>query len=425
MFKSHNQKGEEVMLERYFESPHRLKAMRRGPLAGYIDGLAAKLSSQGYSYFYARRILCTVGDFSHFAQSKGITSTEKLSQALADRFMEEELKPVGEYRMAANAVWHALVYLAEQGVIPPLESNTPPPKPVDIILARYDHYLINVRGLSLGTRVDYLRIVRHFLEHRQNDCLESISGTELLEYLTSRFERCSYHKSRLRIRSGIRIFLRFLYWEGTLSIDLDRVVPKVRTWKLATVPRHIPWQDVRKLIDSINTFNPAGLRNRAVLLLLALLGLRSGEVQKLKLEDIHWQKAEIYLPRTKAERERILPLPKEAADALEEYILYGRPRINSPYVFLRHLAPVGPFKASNSIGDIVRRGLRNAGIKAPLTGAYLLRHSLATHLVNSQVPIKEVADILGHASIDTTAIYTKVDKTNLASVALPFPGGVL
>jgi site-specific recombinase XerD len=424
MFQPQNQKGGgKAMLERYYELPHKLKAMRRGPLAGHIDALAAKLSAQGYSRSMARVILCKAAAFSRFAQSKGITSAGELNLSLLDRFVEEELKPVGKYQGAANATRHVLVYLVEQGIIPPLESNSPPPSPVDIILARYDRYLVNVRGVSPGTSAAYLKVVRHFLECRQNDCLESISGAEIFEYLTSRFERCLYHKARRHICTSIRMFLRFLYWEGTLSIDLDRVIPRIYARKLATVPRHIPWQDVRKLIDSINTLIPQGLRDKAALLLLAMLGLRSGEVRNLKLKDIRWQKAEIYLPCTKTGRERVLPLPKEVGEALEEYILYGRPRIDSPYVFLSHRAPVGHFKTNGSIGEMVRRALKNAGIEAPFCGAHLLRHSLATHLVNSGVPIKEIADILGHAGIDSTAIYTKVDKTNLASVALPFPGG--
>ena len=192
----------------------------------------------------------------------------------------------------------------------------------------------------------------------------------------------------------------------------------------ASLPRGLPWEQVRLLINGVDTSHPDGIRDKAILLLLATLGLRSGEVRSLEFAQVNWRAGEIRLPRTKSRRERVLPLLHEVGVALADYVLHGRPVVPIPQVFLRHGPQPGPLSGPNTIVYIVRRHLHRAGIQHPGGGAHMLRHSLATRLVNEGVPIKSVADVLGHASIDTTAIYTKVDITTLAAVALPFSGGV-
>jgi len=153
--------------------------------------------------------------------------------------------------------------------------------------------------------------------------------------------------------------------------------------------------------------------------LIATLGLRSQEVCKLCLCDIRWRASEIRLTKTKGRREHVLPLPQEVGEVISEYLIHGRPKTNLPNVFLKHKAPQGPI---SSAGQIVRKHLLRAKITAPSYGAHLLRHSLATRMVNQGAAIKQIADVLGHQSINTTAIYTKVDTNHLAEVALPFPG---
>jgi site-specific recombinase XerD len=201
------------------------------------------------------------------------------------------------------------------------------------------------------------------------------------------------------------------------------MVPRVPGWRLNTLPRCLTWEQTRALINSVDTRYPKGLRDKAVLLLLADLGLRNEEVRSLRIQDVAWRAGEIRLPEAKTRRERVLPLTQDAGAALADYLLRGRPPLDVPQIFLRHRSPKGPLDTSHGVSNIVRRYLEVAGIDAPAHGAYLLRHTLATRMVNQQVPIKEIADVLGHASIDTTAIYSKVNVVSLATVALPFPGG--
>jgi site-specific recombinase XerD len=190
------------------------------------------------------------------------------------------------------------------------------------------------------------------------------------------------------------------------------------------VPPRLAWEDVRRVIDAIDVTAPSGIRDRALLLLLATTGLRNKELRSLELQDIRWRAAEVLVRRTKARRDRIVPLLQEAGAALAEYVLHARPRINSQRVFLSYVPPVGPFRSSGAISRIVRSRLERSGIEVSrIAGAHLVRHSLATQLVRQRRPINEVADLLGHRSIDTTAIYVKVALPQLADVALPFPGG--
>ncbi len=169
---------------------------------------------------------------------------------------------------------------------------------------------------------------------------------------------------------------------------------------------------------------PFDLRDRAIMLLLATTGIRNGELRALRLQDIDWRAGEIFIRRAKGKRDRVAPLLEETGAALADYILRARPKVHSPYVFLSLAPPVGPFKFATSISRMVRKRLQCGGVKLGRgAGAHLLRHSLATHLVERRRPINEVADLLGHRSINTTALYVKVAASQLAEVALPFPGG--
>jgi site-specific recombinase XerD len=281
--------------------------------------------------------------------------------------------------------------------------------------------------LAPSTRSHSTALARAFIdwlvERHGDQALARLAGTDVLEFVADRVSRYPSRSSRAHVSSGMRGFLRYLCASGTIADDLARTVPRVSTPRLATLPQGLPWEQVRSLIDGVDTSHPDGLRDKAILLLLATLGLRSGEVRALELSHLKWRAGELRLPRTKSRRERVLPLLQEVGVALADYILHGRPAVAVPQVFLRHGPRPGPISTSNTIVWIVRRQLQRARLQQPRGGAHMLRHSLATRMVNAGVPIKSVADVLGHVSIDTTAIYTKVDTTALANVALPFPGG--
>jgi integrase/recombinase XerD len=427
----HSADGWREMLEFYFTDGRCLDRLRSGPLARCIDELAGDLQRHGYARHTARLTLGIAAKFSQFAVGRGLTSAARIDDELVECFLKKELPPQGRFRHASTAMHLVLTLLRRRGRIPPAR-KPPPPDASARLLAKYDRYLRDTRGLVASTRDHYLRSSRRLLvwrlRHSSSRSLRSLSGADVVAFIKDSIRQHPVvndgNESTFgqQLCSATRIFLRYLRGEGIIDSDLARVVPKIPKWRLASIPRHLPWDDVRKLVDSVDTSRPVGLRDRAILLLIARLGLRASEVRTLELRNINWRSGEIRLARTKNRRERIVPLPQEVGAALAAYVLRARPQVNLPFVFLRKCAPRAPLTAPNAIGGIVARQLRRAKILAPSRpGSHLLRHSLATRMINAGTPIKDIADLLGHASIDTTAIYAKVDVPRLAAVALPFP----
>jgi integrase/recombinase XerD len=412
------------MLEDFYQSSKLLLRLRQAPLASVADGLADKFRRLGYSKRYSQRILWIVGKFNDFARSLGIKSATDLNESLLQLFMKN---PIYCTFAVSVAMHHLKKQLCDQGIVQMIP-HRPSCDPFETILSSYDAHLGNVRGLAPSSRTQSLCYARRFLTWLQtrhgSTPLLHLNGVDVLEYITQMADLYPSGSWRNCLCSGTRVFLRYLRWKGLIHADLDRAVPKIRQWRLRQIPRHLSWEKVLQLIESVDTSKPIGLRDKAVLLLIATLGLRNQEVRTLQLNDISWRNAEIRLRKTKTRREKVLPLPGEVGAAIARYLIHGRPHVGMREVFLRHFTPVGPITSTHGIGDIIKKHLRKAGIQASNHGAHLLRHSLATRMVNQAVPIKQIADMLGHTSIDTTAIYTKVETTGLAAVALPFPGGV-
>jgi integrase/recombinase XerD len=416
------------MLEYYFDRPVRLRRLRRGPLAPYLDGMAAELRQLGYQRLTGAQILGIAGEFSRFLQTCGVCDITGINEELGRKFIDEELKLIGDFRWAPNAIRHLLRYLRQIGVVAKLE-QTRVDDPCADIIDRYIHYLRDIRGLVPQTCEGYVRHAQRFLafhmERHEGLVLQAVDGPEVLDFITTWADHASSPSWARGLATNTRSFVRFLRWENITSSDLARVVPSMPKWRLNTVPNHLPWKQIREIIDGVNTASPDGMRDKAILLLLATLGLRNYDVRTLEFSHIDWRESVIRLPKTKSLRARVMPLSQESGEALADYITSGRPNHPTPLVFIRHKAPVGPFVTSVSITAIVQRHVSRLDIPtyAGHRGSHLLRHSLAAKMVNSGSPIKEIADMLGHVSIDTTAIYAKVDTVHLQEVAMPFPGG--
>jgi site-specific recombinase XerD len=411
------------MLDVYFSSAVRQRQLHRGPLADHLDGLAAELQQARYARHTIRRLLSVVGQFSGYLRLRKIAIGD-IDEVVVDEFLSDALVGEGFFVDGSNALRRLLGYLRSREVIAPPMPTTP--HPFATTLEAFDRYLQDVLGLAPSTRWARVALARGLIDWLRErygaEALVRLTGADVLEFITQRVQRYPSRSSRAHVCSHTRGFLKYLHACGAIAFDLVRAIPRVSTPRLANLPRGLPWEQVRALIDGIETSHPDGMRDKAILLLLATLGLRSGEVRTLELAHVKWRAGEIRLPRTKTRRERILPLLHEVGVALADYVLHGRPTLAVPQLLLRH----GPQPAAlreNTIIWIVRRHLQRLGIQQPRSGAHALRHSLATRMVNAGVPIKSVADVLGHVSIDTTAIYTKVDMTTLATVALPFPGG--
>jgi site-specific recombinase XerD len=217
------------------------------------------------------------------------------------------------------------------------------------------------------------------------------------------------------------MFVRFLITEGHCAVGLDAAIPRVAHWRLAVLPRYLPPDDVERVIASCDPASPVGRRDRAILLLLARLGLRAGDVAHLRLRDIDWREAWIQV-RGKSRYEARLPLTQEVGQAVVDYLQNGRPRTSLELVFIRSRAPLRALDSHSAVTAIVARAIKRAGITRPSRGAaHLLRHSVATSMLREGASLQEIGALLRHRSIETTQIYAKVDVTALQSIAQPWP----
>jgi site-specific recombinase XerD len=412
------------MLNYYFKYPGVLRRMRLGPLQAEIDRVADDLERVGYAYLSAKRYLSLIASFSRYALQSGCVRVQTIDRPLVERFLHRRSLSRSTATTARSALGHVLRHLGRHAHAVRLSASE---RRDEVLLVRFDTYLRDVRGLEAKSREELLRAARHtigwYRQAKPHQSLAHFSAQDVLAYAFYAAHRCTSHRTRSARMSHLRNFLRYLRWSAICRENFSRYVPRVPIWPMAGIPDYLPWDDVRRVIDSIDVSDPVGKRDRALLMLVATTGMRNGELRHLELGDIRWREGEIHLRRTKNRRDRVVPLLAEAGSALSDYILHGRPQTPERRIFLCHRPPVRPFRISGTVSSVVRRRLARLGIRPVRAGTHLLRHSLATQMVRQERSVKEVADLLGHQHIDTTAIYVKVALPQLAMVALPFPGG--
>jgi len=219
--------------------------------------------------------------------------------------------------------------------------------------------------------------------------------------------------------TALRSFLRFLLQTGKINADLGASVPSVANWPLSTIPKYLTVDQVERVIRGSVQRTSIGRRNHAILLLLARLGLRAGEVTALELGDLDWRSGELVVRGKRTSRDRF-PLTEEVGAAVAAYVRHDRPRCSSRSLFIRAVAPWRGL-SSPMIGTIVKEALKRAGVQAPSWGSHVLRHSLATTLLSGGATLAQVGDVLRHRSVQTTEIYAKVDLQALRLIARPWP----
>jgi site-specific recombinase XerD len=311
-------------------------------------------------------------------------------------------------------------HLRERQVLAP--EQQPSATPLEELLGRYCHYLAEDRGLAPLTVLRYLRMARRFLIRRAGQTgdatgTDGLDGTEINGYL---LECCSrlVVESAKREAADLRSLLRFLYLQGITVTDLGLAMPPVAGWRDTLLPATMTVAEVAALLEGCDRSRPGGLRDFAVLSLLGRLGMRSGEVASLRLGDIDWRAGEL-LVRGKARRDDRLPLTVEAGEAIVAYLRHGRPASQCPQVILTCYAPFRGIHPS-SITRVVYRACRRAGLAA--VGGHRLRHALATEMLRQGGDLVEISQVLRHRDLATTAVYAKLDRASLRTVARPWPG---
>jgi integrase/recombinase XerD len=291
------------------------------------------------------------------------------------------------------------------------------------VLDSFQEHLLSTQGLALRTCAARVFYVREFIERQGKRRRVAVRWRELTpEVLLKHVLERSHHDSPQRLQAvagALRSFARFLQVTGRNGLDLTSALPRIATVGRQCLPDYLSTEQLKHLLDSMDTGTASGLRNKAVVLCLARLGLRAGEVAQLALEDIQWRTGVVRLRSGKGRRERELPLPQDVGRAIAVYLRHRPNPINSRHVFcgVRHAGAL----SSAAISQVAKRALHRASIKTPRPGAHLLRRTLASHLVQKGVTLKAVADLLGHRCLETTRLYAHVNFPMLSPVARPWP----
>ncbi len=287
-------------------------------------------------------------------------------------------------------------------------------------MASFRDWMVRERGLAAGTIIRYERTAGRFLAEKALRVgvldVAGLTGADVNAFLLRECARVSAGSAKGRV-AELRALLRFLYLEGLIPLPLGGAVPPVGGWRLATIPRLVSAEEVQRVIDSCDAGTVVGTRDRAIMLLVARLGLRSVEVAGLELGDLDWRHGE-FTVRGKGRRQDRLPLPTDVGEALSVY-LAGRGRVaGSRRVFFTCRAPRGPI-LPGLVNEVLERGCKRAGIAR--FGPHRMRHALAGELLRQGVGLVSISQVLRHQDLATTAVYAKVDLAALRQVAQPWP----
>jgi site-specific recombinase XerD len=403
------------MLEKFLHASKRIQ----GPLLFHIRTFATSLAEDGYLEAAAKSKLWCLADLGRWMERKGLT-VANLNEPRVEAFVRR-YQQVG--RGDPKTLEQFRDHLRKRGVIPDRKPACDR-SPLAEILGRYEKHLRSERGLVVTTILNYQSFVRKFLVERFREGpfhFAEVKPSDISSFVLRHGPSMSPRGAQL-MTTAFRSFFRFLFQHGELKADLAASVPTVADWRLSTVPKYMTPEEVGRMLQACNRHTATGRRDYAILLLLARLGLRAGEVVALELDDVDWRAGEI-LVRGKGLCHERMPLPVEVGEAVTSYLLRDRPACQTRRVFVRMRAPRGGFNGHSGVTSIVGRALHRAQLHPAVKGAHLLRHSLATSLLRSGATMGEIGEVLRHRRPATTEIYAKVDFEGLRSVALPWPMG--
>lgn len=415
------------MVEKYVTQPSARARLQQSVFGPYLPLLVQSLEQAEYAAETIRLHLRAAVRFSKWLQRRKITLSD-VNEATVECYVQHEQRKTpsssGPRPYKAIGLRRLLRVLRQHSALSaPIDTGAR--SSVEEWLRTFADYLEHVTGCASTTRINYLRNARRLFQELFAD--GEVEWEKLTVLVLTQFVR--HEAAKLQPSAcgqpvtATRALIRYLAFRGVVSEGLLGAVPAVLTKRHATIPRAIPAADVERVIASCVEGASYGLREKAIVLLLARLGLRAGEVIRLRLDDIDWGRGCIRVPAGKTHRERSLPLSQEVGDVLAAYLQHARPTSVHRELFLRWRPPFSPLQSSTSISTLTRKLLRRADIRVHRAGAHTLRHSLATGLVCNGVSFKVVADVLGHHALATTEIYAKLDLGSLSQVALPWPGG--
>ena len=407
------------MLETYFSASKMLGHLRSGPSGPYLDGFAAALERQGYSPATAVRYLRAAAHLGYVMAERGAGSDDIDLAVFSEHLRTCRCPRASGGRRNHHTVFGARLFrqhLVEIGVCRTAAVATQPAEPQ--LVAGFKVWLRKHRGASDPTIELYARDADRLMRALGADPT-GWGPAGVRNYFMDRASKCRSGTVE-KLTTSLRAFLRYLAVEGRCQTGLDNVVPTYANWRLADMPRYLTAEQVNRLIAACDGEALSRRRDRAIVLLLARLGLRAGDVAQLRLVDIEWETGSLRVCG-KSRYEVRLPLPQDVGDAIAAY-LECRPLIGpGDHVFLRTIAPCRPFRNGDAISSVVKRLMQRAGIVTPVKGAHVLRHTAATEMLRHGVPLEKIGLVLRHRGIDTTAYYAKADVALLKQIAQPWP----
>jgi len=399
---------------------------RKVVLGAHVNTFMSVVSDLGYSPSTIQTQFELLKSLMRWVEENHVVASN-IDEGITDRFLIESGRK-GAVRRGDNRTLHRFLdHLRIVGAIPHPKPKFNDP-PLTHLKSRYEDYLLKERGLSTVTGSRYWPYIQRFLFERFGDNpmrLNELCPQDIDRFLLSHAHERTPKAAQLMV-SAMRSFLRFLFRYGKTKRDLSTAVPTVAVWRLSEVPKYIKPEEVESILESCDRTTSVGRRNYAILLLIARLGLRAGEIVSLELGDINWRASELTI-RGKGQFCDRLPLPQSVGEALAIYLKNDRPTCSTRRVFVRMRAPHRGFKDSSTVSTIVRRTVQKSGLNTPSKGAHLLRHSLATGMLRQGASMVEIGELLRHRSPNSTEIYAKVDIEGLRSIVRIWPekGGAM
>ncbi len=418
------------MFDQLFERPHALARQLSAPLVEerrqYLSLCHAQEFSRSSLRLTAQLLVATAEYLKLDDRPSAIITLQEVEEAGSRWSQRVSLLPIENPRLSRQRFVHSATgWLAFLGR---LEIPSTPGKPYDPLVADFAEFLRNERGLSTATIELRSFTVRAFLDRLGvgERSLDTISVADVDSALAQQVNE--EHYARVTVQtcaSSLRSFFRYAEMRQWCRTGISAAIMAPRVFQHESLPSAPTWDDVRKAIDAVAGDQPAVIRDRAILMLVAVYGVRAGEVARLKLDDFDWQRELIVFTRSKLLGSHPFPLCQDVGGAIIRYVKEVRPK-SSPCreLFLTMRAPFRPL-SSGSLWPVVARRLRPLGLSIKHHGPHALRHACATRLINEGLTLKGVGDHLGHHSPETTRIYAKVDLARLREVASFDLGGLL
>jgi len=394
----------------------------------HISALKRFLTERGYASHTVYAYLDCVAHFSQWAE-RSDPELARIDEAIVAQFIEDHLPHCkcgwptrSDRRSASPALGHLLLVLRTLGMT---AAKAVSKTPVEEELCRFDKHMEHVRGLAPKTRQMALSVVRELLRERFRDrpvVFSAITPDQVRRFFSRVSERYRTPASTGALVAALRGYFRFRALTGDPVHALVGVLSYPANWQQASLPKALGDAEIDRLLKSLDSASPSMRRSAAIVRCAVDLGLRSGEIAALRLDDIDWRAGTITLRNTKGRREHVLPLPEPTGRAIAAYLKYERPKTAHRGVFVRRMAPQDDLIGPDLVRKTIRQAYKRAGL--PYTRSHLLRHTMASRLLAGGSSLKEVADVLRHRSLNTTLIYAKLDSRNLREVALPWPGSI-